>query len=180
MIGGTSISPPLHHITVATINSNGMDYEKMHQLVQHMKDQAIDILCITDTRLSRKAAKTYGKLVRDVEDGLGPKAVVCAGVYSSGITTIPKAMRRAVTSGKEVGGMMFVINDVCRPQLLNFKDDPTGLGVLASIQLRLPSGSLCIMGMYWPVPGNNLQKSMRLEDKLHRWHHKVKIISSPR
>ena len=93
---------------------------------------------------------------------------------------IPKAMRREVTSGKEVGGMMFTLNDVWGPQLLNFKDDLTGLGVLASIQLRLPSGSLCIMGMYWPVPGNNLQKSMRFEDKLNRWLHKAKIISSPR
>ena len=75
---------------------------------------------------------------------------------------------------------MFVIYDTWGPQLLNFKDDPTGLGVLASIQLRLPSGSLCIMGMYWPVPGNNLQKFMRLENKLTRWIHRTKIKSSPR
>ena len=35
-----------------------------------------------------------------------------------------------------------------------FKDDPMGLGVLTSIQLMLPSGSLWIMGMYWLVPGS--------------------------
>ena len=108
VIGGTSISPPLHHITVCTISSNGMDREKMKQLIQHMKDKSIDSMCITDTRLSKKSAKSYGKLVRHPEDGLGPRAVVCACVYKSGITTIP---RRKVTSGKEVGGMMFVIND---------------------------------------------------------------------
>ena len=34
--------------------------------------------------------------------------------------------------------------------------------------------------MYWPVPGNNLKKSLKLEDKLHRWLHKAKIIASPR
>ena len=180
VIGGTSPSPPKHHITVCTINANGMDEDKMKQLIQHMKDQDIDIMCITDTRLSRKSAKFYGKLARHEKDGLGPRAVVCAGVYTSGITTIPKELRREVTSGKEVGGMMFVLNDEWGPQLLNFKDDPTGLGVLTSIQLRLPSGSLRIMGMYWPVPGNNLLKSMRLEDKLHRWLHKAKIIASPR
>ena len=68
-----------------------------------MKDQDIDIMCITDTRLSRKSAKSYGTLARQEETGLGPRAVVCAGVYSSGITSIPKAVRREVTSGKEVG-----------------------------------------------------------------------------
>ena len=93
VIGGTSPSPPQHHITVCTINANGMDQDKMKQLVQHMKDQAIDIMCITDTRLSRKSAKFYGKLARHERDGLGPRAVVCAGVYTSGITTIPKALR---------------------------------------------------------------------------------------
>ena len=79
VIGGTSVSLPAHHIFVCTINANGMDYEKMYQLLQHMKDQDIDIMCITDTRLSRKSAKTYGKLVRHEGDGLGPRAVVCAG-----------------------------------------------------------------------------------------------------
>ena len=80
VIGGTSVSPPAHHITVATIIANGMDYEKMYQLLQHMKDQNIDILCITDTRLSKKSAKTYDKLAREETKGLGPRTVMCAGV----------------------------------------------------------------------------------------------------
>ena len=50
------------------------------------------------------------------------------GVYSSGITEIPKAMCRDFTSRKEVGGMMYVLDDVWGPQLLNFEDDPTGMG----------------------------------------------------
>ena len=46
-----------------------------------MKDLSIDIMCIPDTRLSMKSAKSYGKLVRHPKDGLGPRAVICAGVY---------------------------------------------------------------------------------------------------
>ena len=76
----------------------------MKQLIQLMRDQSINIICITDNRLSKKSAKSYGKLVRHAEEGLGPRVVVCVRVYSSGITAIPKAMRRKVTSGKEVGG----------------------------------------------------------------------------
>ena len=161
MIGETSHSAPPRHITVGTINSNGMDHEKMQQLLQHIKDQDIDIMCMTDTRLSRKLAKSYGSLARREDTGLGPRAVVvCSGVYSSGIITILKAVRREVTSGKEIGDMMHVLNDVWGPQLLNFKDGFTGLGVLTSKQLRLQSESLRIMGMYWPVQGNNLTKSL--------------------
>ena len=111
----------------------------MYQLLQHMKDQNIGIFCITDARLSKKSAKTYGKLAREETNGIGPRAVVCARVYTSGINTIPKELRKEVTSGKEVGEMMFVINDTWGPQLLNFNDDPTELGVLTSIQLRLPT-----------------------------------------
>ena len=65
-----------------------------------MKDQNIDILCLTDTRLSKKSTKTYGKLAREETNGLGPRAVVCAGVYTSGINTILKELRKEVTSGK--------------------------------------------------------------------------------
>ena len=105
-------------------------------------------------------------------------AEVCAGVYSSGNTPIPKAVRREVTSGKEIGSMMYILNNEWGPQLLKFKDDPTGLDFLTSIRFRLPSGFLRIMGMYWPIPGNNQTTSLRLEDKLHRWLHKARIIAS--
>ena len=48
-----------------------------------MKDQDIDKMCISDSRLSRKSAKSYGELARQDDIGLGPRAVVCAGGYSS-------------------------------------------------------------------------------------------------
>ena len=44
-------------------------------------------------------------------------------------------------SGKEVGGMVFIVNGAWGEKVLIFKDDPTGLGVLSSLQLRLPTGS---------------------------------------
>ena len=58
VIDGTLISSPLHHFTVCTINSNDMYHEKMKQLLQHMKDQDIDIMCLTDIRFLIKIAKS--------------------------------------------------------------------------------------------------------------------------
>ena len=116
-------------------------------------------MCITNTRLSRKLAKSYRKLAGLTDIRLGPRVVVFTGVYTMGITSIPKAFRYEVTSGKEVGGMMYVLNDMWRPQLLNFKDDPTGLGVLTSIKLRHLDYEHALVGA---------RKSLRLEDKLNR------------
>ena len=62
------------------------------------------------------------------------------------------------------------------PHCLSFKVYPRGLFLLASIQLRLVGVSLD----YENVPGNNLTKSLRLEDKLHRGLHKAIIITLPR
>ena len=75
---------------------------------------------------------------------------------------------------------MFIINKAWGDKLVIFKDDPTGLGVLASIQLGLPAYSIWIMGAYWPVPGNQKYDSLRLEDKLQCWLHKLKILVPPR
>ena len=75
---------------------------------------------------------------------------------------------------------MFIINNIWGGKLLNFRDDPTGLGILASVQLRLPTDSFVIKGTYWPVPGNQKDNSLRLEDKLQRWLRKEKIMVSPR
>ena len=74
--------------------------------------------------------------------------VVCTDVYISGINSIPKTLRHEVASGKEVGGMVYLLNDVWGPQLRDVKDDSTGLRILTSLQLWTPSVSLWIMDMY--------------------------------
>ena len=75
---------------------------------------------------------------------------------------------------------MSIINNDWGDKILHLKDDPTGMGILASVQLRLPSDSKWIIGTYRPVPGNQLDASLRLEDKLQRWLHKETIMVPPR
>ena len=71
---------------------------------------------------------------------------MCAGIYISGINL------------KEEMGMMHVVNGMWGPELLILKDVPVGLGVLKSMKSRIPLGSLCIMGRYLPISGNDLTK----------------------
>ena len=62
---------------------------------------------ITDTRLSRKASKACGTKARAA---LGINSAICASGYIPGIRTLSRSRRKKVKSGKEVGGMMFIVN----------------------------------------------------------------------
>ena len=102
----------------------------MDQLLALITHHGDDVMCLTDTRLSKKASKSYDKTVRD---DLGPNAVICASVYLHVIQTVFRRWRKQPKVVKKVGGLMFIINNTWDDKLLNFKIDPTGLGNLASL-----------------------------------------------
>ena len=60
LYGGTLPDSPPHHLSVGTINTNGINKMKLEQLLFLMGIQKIDVLCLTDTRLSKKVSKAYG------------------------------------------------------------------------------------------------------------------------
>ena len=60
--GGTLLNSSHHQISVGIINTNDMNSNKMAQLLAFMKIQCVDVLCLTDTRHSRKASKAHSKM----------------------------------------------------------------------------------------------------------------------
>ena len=64
---------------------------KRDQILAFMDVQKIDVLCLTDTRLSRKASKAFGTEARKA---VGINAVICASGYISGIRTLSRSRRK--------------------------------------------------------------------------------------
>ena len=108
-----------------------MNKTKLDQLLSFKEIQKINVLCLTDTRLSRKASKACGNDARKL---LGPNVAICPIGYIPGIMALSMRRRKKVKSSKELGGLMFIFNNEWGDKLINFKNDPTGLGVLSSIQ----------------------------------------------
>ena len=77
-MGGTLPDSPPHHLSVGTINANGQNKIELDQLLSFMGIQKIGVLCLTDTRLSKKASMAYGKTAREK---LVPNATICASGY---------------------------------------------------------------------------------------------------
>ena len=69
-LGGTLLNSPYHHISVGTINSNGMNNNKMDQLLAFMKIQCVGVLCLTDMRLQPPAYKASPYLLRMFQEFL--------------------------------------------------------------------------------------------------------------
>ena len=88
---GTLPDSPLNHISMGTINTNGMNNNKMDQLLAFMDSQSVDVWCLTDTSFSRKAPETYSK---DAGRELGPNAAICAIGYLPRIQTLFRMRRK--------------------------------------------------------------------------------------
>ena len=73
-IGESTPDSPLRQLSVGTIKTNGIKNLNLKQLLAFMAIQKVDVLCLTNLRLSRKASKAYEK---DARERLGSNAAIC-------------------------------------------------------------------------------------------------------
>ena len=123
-------------ITVASWNINGLDSYKARFITMMMLQDKIDVMIVPDTRHSDKTSRSYKRLFTAL---LGPGT----RVYCS------KDSKRRPS---EPGGIIIVVGPKWGLSYISDKSrtDYSGQGALAQIFLRTETGTITILGTYWP------------------------------
>ena len=136
-------SPLPTDLILSSLNVNGLTDHKFTAILSFMSAHRIGVLCLQDTRCKPGAEKYFGRRLRSKLGDL-------AKLFHSVTLPLPHPTD---TSPLRVGGSIILTNDLWGKFAHSFKPDPTGLGVLSSLQITVKGKfSLRILNTYWPLP----------------------------
>ena len=171
-------------LATGTLNVDGLDDYKLHMALLLMLHSSLDILVLTDTRHTQTAAAFFK---RTVKSHLGGAATLYATETTSrnyGVrqrhsdharrrshTGIPTTRLKCPVS-KEPGGIIIIIGPKWGPSLVTGRNDDTGFGVLAEVQLRTQRKHVHVLGTYWPAEptADRIRRPAKnLWSRVHYW-----------
>ena len=118
-------------IRVATINVASFTAAKVDMVARKMESLNVDVLSIQDTRLTEKDIK-FRKMELRERLGHGCK------VFAKGV------------SAKRTGGTMIIVSQRWAGVVDKVWYDPTGMGILQTLDILTARGGITIMTTYWP------------------------------
>ena len=123
-------------LKVATLNVNNLSIHQLGGVLWWMGRHEVDVMCLQDTRVRQRDAKLYKQWVREA---LGPQAkcFVHGGVHGEGQMAI--------------GGQMIIVGQLWGTKCHDHQSDPSEVGVVSSITIKLMTGHLRLISTYWPV-----------------------------
>ena len=148
-------------LTVASLNTNGLNTAKLTELLWLRASEQIDVLILVDTRCSGRQLKFLGRQAREAM-GIGSWTL---GSPARSLTTNGRSTRHEL-----VGGQLILINPKWGRMVRSSRMDPTGLGVLTEVTLGASGGDILILGTYFPCPSGSCNGySNKLWDKVQAW-----------
>ena len=163
MINDFALPRPIHtskHVRMAWCNIAGCDdIQKIERVMALVRIHKIDILCMTDTRVT---STQWGNALRAA-------AIQRLGV---GATVEIFLTTKGDTPQSTVGGQI-IIKSPRIPQSARSFIDPSGCAVVAGIDLHIGSTDVRIISTYWP---GSVNMGTHLTDSL--WSKLQKFLSS--
>ena len=158
-------------ISICTLNVNSLSTSKLTSILACMVFMKIDVMVLTDTRHRDCTVKGYTAQVKDL---LGSQSRC---VHSP---IAPHSTKKGIKSS--VGGQLIIISHSWAGALIDHFNDPSNLGLISGIKLSTGSGSLLIMGNYWPFPSthSNDQAQNGLWSRAAVYLNSKKIKKSPK
>ena len=163
-----------HDIRIATLNVNGLNTQKLSEILWWMQMAEVDILIGIDTRATEKECKNYR---HQCYQTLGATSVVRVAP----IPEVEGKVKPLQNQNSRVGGQIIIVNKKWGPHVTAFWKDSTGFGVVTATTLVSKNQSIQIIGTYWPVlvVTKGQSETNPLWSKVERWMHQNREKGSP-
>ena len=133
-----------HDIRIATLNVNGLNTQKLSEILWWIQMAEVDVFIGIDTRATEKECKNYHQQCYQT---LGAPSVVRVAP----IPEVEGIVKPIQNQNSKVGGQIIIINKKWGPHVTAFWKDSTGFGVVTATTLVSKTQSIQIIGTYWPV-----------------------------
>jgi hypothetical protein len=130
---------------VASLNVDGIFWPKLGELLVLLRTVQWDVVFLLDTR---HQAKDVPYIRSPCRTALGHHSRT---VFSP--TLAPTAAGPRRSSPLAPGGQIAIVNHLWGRRLSISSHDPSGLGIVSSLALSTLSGSILLIGTYWPATG---------------------------
>ena len=158
-------------IRIACWNSNGHlvsdDASTLTELVLQLQ---LDILMVSDSRLTQRAANYHFKSMKRVLKGYS-----MIGLHTSRSSYSKGGGARMNT----MGGTAFIISPRCAQNLIDTGDDGSGLGIAGYVLANIGGVKYCFISVYQPIGGDDAGASTVLA-RLQAFLHRRRISDNPR
>jgi len=150
------------NLRIATLNVNGLTYEKLQHLLNYLSQTSTHVLALQDTRLKPHEKHAYHNYIRRA---MGKDTYITTAPISPP-TTVNQIFN---------GGQMIIICVPWSKLVQNSHHDPSPLGLLHTVTLASTQTKLHIPSTYWPYHHkdplshpNSLESNLQTD--LHRRH----------
>ena len=156
---------------VACWNSNGhLAAEDASVIVELVQQLRLDVLMISDSRLTQRAANYHFKTIKRALKGYST-----VGMHTT---------RSSYTQGggarmNTMGGTFFIVSPRCAQKIINTGHDGSGLGVAGYVLVEIAGVKYSFISVYQPIGGDAAGPSTVLA-RLQAYLHKRRISENPR
>ena len=163
-----------HDIRIATLNVNGLNSQKLSEILWWIQMTEIDVFIGIDTRVTENECRRYH---HQCHQTLG----ATTAVRSAPIPDLDDKVKPQQKQNVRVGGQIVIINKKWGPHHTSFWKDNTGYGVVTTTTLVAKNQSIQIVGTYWPflVYSKTTVEANPLWSKVERWMQQHKEKGSP-